>query len=404
MASVETPIILLAAGAASLESMNGLAKGLVARGIAAANIRIVHLDPTRDEIDLLDLVRLLDKTIKAEHLVDDSGRQHEDGPFSVIAHGVAGLILNHWIELFYPDGLVPIRTAITIATPLMGSRTASSRQRLGDRAAEFGLGILHDIELGSMIQYDSGLRYCKNKWREAPPFFFAIASEFTEENPERPDKVEFGSDGFARVTSANPNIMRINRKNVIDITSETPFQVFKGYPHNGPKGLLSRLNEAVPADDPVLKKITEFLAVKDEASYRTQMIRDSWRDHPAIQIVVHPRDQYGRLVTGCYAEFYVDGKRDNSIILHSRGEGLANHLTFLLDARGLVDGTMKTLTIQVTHRPDGWLHFGAGAQAVLFDSENSVRAVQPGCTTLVDMMLVRTFRHLKADITSPEAK
>ncbi|MGH7143753.1 MAG: hypothetical protein ACREJ2_06390 [Planctomycetota bacterium] len=404
MASVDQPLILLASGVASLESMNSLARGLVERGVPAANLRVVHLDPTRDEIDLLDLVRLLDKTIKAEHLVDESGRQHEDGPFSVIAHGVAGLILNHWIELFYPDGLVPIRTAINIATPLMGSRAASARQRLSDRAADFGLSILQDIELGSTLQYDSALRYCKNKWRETPPFFFALASEFTDEHPERADKVEFGTDGFTRVTSANPNVMRINRKNVIDITAETPFHVFKGFPHSGASGLLTRFQEAIPADDPVLKRIMEFLSVRDEAAYRTQMVRDSWREHPAIQVVVHPRDQYGRLVSGCYAEFYVDGKRDNSILLHSRAEGPTNHLTFLLDARGLVDGSLKTLTIQVTHRPEGWLHFGAGAQAVLFDADNSVRAVQPGCTTLVDMMLVRTFRHLKADISSPEQK
>ncbi|HTL52887.1 MAG TPA: hypothetical protein VL860_09960, partial [Planctomycetota bacterium] len=247
-------------------------------------------------------------------------------------------------------------------------------------------------------------RYCKNKWRETPPFFFAIASEFADEHPERPDKVEFGSDGFTRVCSANPNIMRINRKNVIDITSEMPFFLFKGYSHGGAKGLLSRFNEAIPENDAVLKKILEFLAIKDEAAYRTAMVRDSWRDHPALQVIIHPRDQYGRLVTGTFAEFFVNGQRDNSIILHSRGEGPANHLTFLLDARGVLDGTVKTLSVQVTHRPEGWLHFGAGAQAVLFDVENSVRAVQPGCTTLVDMMLVRTFRHLKADITSPEPK
>ena len=353
-----------------------------------------------DEIDTRDLIRLFDRALRQERLIDDTGKPGPAGPFSVISHSFGSLVVRLWMELYYPRGDCPLKHHIMLAPLNFGSRLASAGRRLPDAVFNLGRGMLQDIELGSFFLWDLNTLYVKNARPDQPPYQFVMAGLLPASDGKSYPKGrgEAESDGTVRASSANLNILRVNRRGESQEGPRTAFFVFPQYGHTGVRGLAGHIKSPGWQGDAVAERVLQCLKVEDAAAYRALCEAHYPRDLSRCQVMVRTRDQYGRDMQDVMVEFLVDGQRCEDFILHARSDSPFNAAVFCLNAVELKARAGK-VSARVSRRPHGHFHYGPGVDIPLFDRDGSIDRLRAGRTTMVEVMLTRATRGSRFDLS-----
>ncbi len=351
-----------------------------------------------DEVDMRDAIRLFDRALRQERVIDDRGNLGPSSPFSIISHSFGAVVVRLWMELYYPRGDCPVRHHLMLAPPNFGSRLASAGRRIPDAFFNLGRAMLQEMELGSILLWDLNTMYVKSAKPDQPPYQFVFAGLLPEGGGSAYPKGagEAESDGKVRAASANLNLLRVNRRGESQEGPRTAFFVFPDYGHLGARGLAGHIEAREWETDVVVERVMQCLKVNSAADYRSLCESHHPRDLRCSQLSIRVRDQYGRDVPDILAEFLVDDNRSDEFVLHARSDSPYNALTFYLDAAALKLRARKA-AVKVSRRPFGHFNYGTGATVPLFDRDGALDRLRLGRTAMVEVMLTRSTRGTRFD-------
>jgi hypothetical protein len=313
-------------------SFVGMRDMLIKRGVGRPeDILFVDYESRADELTMDEIARGLHNRLKQRKVIGESGE--EISPLNVIAHSTGGLVIRHWIDMFYREGLpCPVKRLVMLAPANFGSPLAhrgksylgslvKGRWKVGD-FLEVGRRLLDDLELGSPFQWDLAHRDLLVTSRIADRVESTVLVGNGDYQGLRGWVNKPGTDGTIVVSGAGINIAKV----VVDYTRSAQGDVLKRptlFEHssaagNSAIGVLKGLNhgtivEAAEHDGSLVSDLmVKALTTTSRQSFqdlRTELARglkDAFdlETRPYQQFVFRAVDDYGEPVRDYNMEFF----------------------------------------------------------------------------------------------------